>query len=196
MERSSKQNIRQTGCRNTIEQAVKVILEELGEDTEREGLKGTPDRVARALHELTAGYYQDASEILSTTFSDEIYDEMVLLRDISFCSTCEHHMQSVQGIAHVAYIPNKRIVGLSKLARLVDCFALRLQIQERLTVQITEALMEHLKPKGAACVIEATHGCMTCRGVKKQNAKMITSCLRGVFNDPDTRAEFLSFVKS
>lgn len=173
---------------------VRRILEYIGEDPHREGLKETPDRVVRSYSEIFGGYGQDPGSVLKT-FEDDTCDEMVILRDIEFYSVCEHHMQPFFGRAHISYIPNGRVVGISKLARLLEVFSRRLQIQERLCEQITGALMENLKPKGAACVLEAQHFCMVCRGVGKQNSKMITSSLKGAFLEPAVRAEFLSMIR-
>jgi GTP cyclohydrolase IA len=178
----------------TPEQAVVALLRHLGEDPAREGLLKTPHRVVKALTEMTAGYWQEPEKILCTVFS-EACDEMVVLRDIPFVSLCEHHMLPFVGAAHVAYLPAHNVVGLSKLARLVDCYAKRLQVQERLTRQITQALDEHLKPRGSAAVIEAAHQCMSCRGVGKTGSRMVTSSLSGAFReDPMLRGEFLSLV--
>lgn len=178
------------------EEAIRKILLLIGEDPYREGLANTPARVVRSWAELYAGYAQDPAEILSTVFEDGACDEMVILRDIPFQSMCEHHMLPFIGIAHVGYIPNGRVVGLSKLARLVECYAKRLQIQEKMTAQIADAVEGHLKPYGTAVVIKAHHQCMSCRGVKKTGTTMITSAMRGVFrDDPSARAEFMSFTK-
>lgn len=177
-------------------QAVRDVLVAIGEDPTREGLLDTPSRVVKSWGELFAGYQQDPADILNTTFGDvEGYEEMVLLRDIPFQSTCEHHMLPFYGHAHVAYMPSERVVGLSKLARLVECFARRLQIQERLTREVAKAIMEHLQPHGCGVVIEARHGCMVCRGVQKDGATMVTTTMEGVFKQPATRAEFLSLAK-
>lgn len=178
------------------EQLVRGILIAIGEDPDREGLKDTPRRVVKAWKELYAGYAQDPAEILSTCFEDGTCDDMVLLKDIQFNSTCEHHMEKIMGVAHVAYIPNGKVVGLSKLARLVDCFALRLQIQEKFTIQIANAIQEHLAPKGVAVVIEASHQCMSCRGIKKRGATMVTSAMHGVFRDNAiARQELLALIR-
>ena len=157
---------------------------------------GTPDRVARAYKEFFAGYEQDPEEILRTTFEEvEGYDEMVLVKDIGVESHCEHHMVPIIGRAHIAYIPNNRVVGISKLARVVDIFAKRLQIQEKMTAQIANSIENVLKPKGIAVVIDASHQCMTTRGVNKPESSTVTSAMRGVFKDnPRTRNEFLSFI--
>jgi len=167
-------------------------LELLGEDPERPGLAKTPERVALSLAWLTRGYEQNARKVIGDALFDETHENMVMVRDIELYSLCEHHMLPFYGKAHVAYIPNGRIVGLSKLPRIVDVFAQRLQVQERLTDQIAEAICEILDPRGVGVVIEAYHLCMMMRGVQKQNSKTITSALRGVFrDDPKTRDEFL-----
>ena len=175
--------------------AVRTLLRYVGENPDRDGLIETPDRVARAFLEMTEGYRDSPEEILSTTFEGHS-DEMVLLKDIEFNSMCEHHLLAFHGRAHVAYLPaSGRIVGLSKLARIVDCFGKRLQVQERLTQQIADAIREYLKPAGVAVVIEGNHSCMCVRGVRKNGATMVTSTLYGVFrDDPATRAEFMSLV--
>ena len=177
-----------------IERAVREILLAIGENPDREGLIKTPNRVARAYAELIAGMQDDPKRHLKTVFSED-YDEIVLLRDIEFNSICEHHLLPFTGVAHVAYLPKGKVVGLSKLARLVEGFARRPQVQERLTVQIADALMEELSPVGAACVIEATHTCMTIRGAKKHGSTMVTSALRGIFKDnASSRAEMLALI--
>lgn len=177
-----------------IERAVREILLAVGEDPDREGLIQTPNRVARSYAEQMAGLRTDPKMHLRTVFHEQ-YDEIVLLRDIQFNSLCEHHLLPFTGKAHVAYLPDGKVVGLSKLARLVDGFARRPQVQERLTSQIADALMEELSPKGAACVIEATHTCMTIRGARKPGSVMVTSALRGMFKkNPATRAEVLSLI--
>ena len=177
-----------------IEKAVREILLAIGEDPDREGLKKTPSRVARAYAELMAGLSDDPRRHLKTVFTER-YDEVVLLRDIEFHSLCEHHLLPFTGRAHVAYLPAGKVVGLSKLARLVEGYARRPQVQERLTTQIADALMEELAPAGAACVIEATHTCMTIRGVKKPGSTMVTSALRGIFKDnASSRHEILSLM--
>src|SRR5450432_1043949 len=177
-----------------IEKAVREILLAVGEDPDREGLQKTPNRVARSYGELLAGLKEDPRTHLKTVFHER-YDEVVLLRDIEFYSLCEHHLLPFMGRAHVAYLPDGKVVGLSKLARLVEGFARRPQVQERLTTQIADALMEELNPIGAACVIEATHTCMTIRGARKPGSSMITSALRGIFKDnPASRAEVLGLI--
>ena len=179
-----------------VHEAVRKLLLWAGDDPDREGLVGTPDRVARAYKEFFAGYAQDPEEILRTTFEEvEGYDEMVLVKDIGVESHCEHHMVPIIGRAHIAYIPNNRVVGISKLARVVDIFAKRLQIQEKMTAQIANSIENVLKPKGIAVVIDASHQCMTTRGVNKPESSTVTSAMRGVFKDnPRTRNEFLSFI--
>lgn len=173
------------------EDAVVRLLQGIGEDPTRDGLKGTPGRVVRALREMTSGYAVDPKEVLSTCF-EQYYDEMVILRGIEFASMCEHHMLPFVGEVDVGYVPGK-VVGLSKLARLVDCFAKRLQIQERMTLQIAEAIREHLDAKGVAVVVRARHSCMGCRGVKKPGAEMVTSAMLGVLREKsEARAEFLA----
>lgn len=177
-----------------IERAVREILIAVGEDPDREGLARTPNRVARAYGELMAGLKEDPRKHLRTVFHEK-YDEVVLLRDIQFHSLCEHHLLPFTGRAHVAYLPDGKVVGLSKLARLVEGFARRPQVQERLTNQIADALMEELNPIGAACVIEAVHTCMTIRGVKKPGSAMVTSAVKGIFREnPASRAEVLSLM--
>ncbi len=179
-----------------IDQLVKDLLKELGEDPYRDGLKKTPERVSEALRYLTSGYAQTVPEVLNGAVFTESYDEMVVVKDIELYSLCEHHLLPFFGKAHIAYMPAGRIVGLSKLARLVDMFARRLQVQERLTTQIAEALQEALQPAGVAVVIEAFHFCMMMRGVEKQNSQAITSCMLGSFRDcKETREEFLQLIK-
>lgn len=173
---------------------IRRILQYIGEDVEREGLRDTPERVVRSYAELFSGYKQDPKDVMKT-FVDGKCDEMVVLKNVEFFSTCEHHLLPFTGKAHIAYIPKDRILGLSKLARLLEIYSRRLQVQERLTQQITSSLDEHLKPAGSACVIEASHSCMTCRGVGKQHASMITSSLTGVFRQPEVRAEFFQLVR-
>lgn len=177
-----------------IEQAVTEILLAIGEDPNREGLKGTPARVARMYSELLAGMREDPEIHLQSVFTEN-YDEIVLLRDIPFFSICEHHLLPFIGKAHVAYLPIRQVLGVSKLARIVDCFARRLQCQERLTNQIADLIMDRLKPMGVAVVLEAAHSCMTIRGIKKPGSMMVTSALRGIFRkDPRSRNEILSLM--
>ena len=183
--------------REEAENAVQTLLEYIEEDVSREGLIDTPARVIKSWEEVFAGYNQSPADVLDSTFNGEGYDGIVLLRDIEFHSTCEHHMQPFTGRAHVAYIPTERIVGISKLARIVDLHARRLQNQERITKDVADDLEEHLGPLGCAVIIEATHGCMQCRGVKKQNAIMTTSAMRGVFFDKsDARSELMQLIRS
>lgn len=179
------------------ETLLRELLRRIGEDPDREGLQQTPARIIRSWNELFSGYGKRAEDVLITQFHAEQYDEMVLLRDVEFYSTCEHHMLPFCGEAHIAYIPDQKIVGLSKLARLLDLFARRLQVQERLTQQIAVELQRVLKPKGVAVMIEGKHQCMCCRGVRKQEGKMITSCLLGVFKDNvASRTEFFSLLRN
>ncbi len=182
--------------REEAEQAVRTLIEWAGDDPEREGVKGTPARVVRAFEEYFAGYATDPVELLQRTFEEtDGYDEMVVLKDIRFESHCEHHLAPIIGKAHVAYLPQKRVVGISKLARLVELYARRLQIQEKMTAQIANTLDEVLQPKGVAVVIEAAHQCMTTRGVHKPGVSMVTSRMLGAFRtDPSTRREFLAII--
>jgi GTP cyclohydrolase I len=182
--------------RDEAEAAVRVLLRWAGDDPEREGLLDTPSRVVRSYEEFFAGYTIDPREILARTFSEvDGYDEMIVLKDIRFESYCEHHMVPIIGRAHVAYLPEHRVVGISKLARLVDAFAKRLQIQEKMTVQIADTLNEVLQPKGVGVILEASHQCMSTRGVHKAGVAMVTSRMLGTFRtDPSTRREFLSIV--
>lgn len=180
-----------------FEEAVRKVLELLGEDTQREGLLDTPKRVAKSLKFLTEGYAQDPKEILNKALFTTSNDEMVLVRDIEFYSMCEHHMLPIIGRAHVAYIPNGKVVGLSKIPRIVDVFARRLQIQEQMTEQIADAISDAISPKGVAVVIHARHMCMEMRGVQKINSTTVSSALRGLFkSDERTRNEFYSLVNT
>ncbi|RKE39183.1 GTP cyclohydrolase I [Paraburkholderia sp. BL23I1N1] len=178
------------------EEAVRTLIRWAGDDPQREGLVETPRRVARAYTEFFSGYLSDPMQILATTFSEvDGYDEMVVLKDIRFESYCEHHMVPIIGRAHVAYLPDHRVVGISKLARLVDTYAKRLQIQEKMTVQIADALNTVLQPKGVGVILEAAHQCMSTRGVHKPGTSLVTSRMLGAFReDPSTRREFLSIV--
>lgn len=179
-----------------IEPLIEGLLKELGEDPQRDGLQRTPARVAKAMRYLTKGYDEDPIEILNDAMFDVSYDEMVLVRDIEFYSLCEHHMLPFFGRIHVAYIPNGKVVGLSKIPRLVEMFSRRLQVQERLTMEVAETLEKVLHPRGVAVVAEAIHLCMMMRGVKQQNAFAITSSLKGVFqSDPMTRSEFMELIR-
>jgi GTP cyclohydrolase I len=177
-----------------IEKAVTEILEAVGEKPDRKGLKDTPRRVAMMYKELLGGLHESPEKYLETVFTEK-YDEIVLLRDIPFNSICEHHLMPFIGMAHVAYMPIGTVLGVSKLARIVDCLARRPQIQERLAVQIADLLMDNLKPRGVAVVLEASHSCMTIRGIKKPGSVMVTSALRGIFkSDPRSRSEVLSLM--
>lgn len=179
----------------SLEAAVRTLLSEIGEDPAREGLVATPERVRRMYDELTAGYHVDPDALINGACFNVDYDEMVVVRDIEFFSLCEHHLLPFIGKAHVGYLPRGRVIGLSKVPRIVDMFAQRLQVQERLTVQVADFLMERLEPKGVACVIEATHLCTMMRGVKKQQATMVTSSMTGTFRrDARTRAEFMGLI--
>ncbi|KIL97459.1 GTP cyclohydrolase I type 1 [Paramagnetospirillum magnetotacticum MS-1] len=182
--------------REEAEEAVRTLLRWAGDDPDREGLVGTPDRVVRAYEEFFSGYDLDPTEILHRTFEEtDGYDEMVLLRDIRLESHCEHHVVPIIGKAHVAYLPNRRVVGISKLARVVEIYARRLQIQEKLTAQIANTINDVLQPKGVAVVIEAAHQCMTTRGIHKPGVTMVTSRMLGAFrDDPATRREFMALI--
>lgn len=180
-----------------FEEAVTKVLELLGEDPTREGLQKTPNRVAKALKFLTEGYAQDPKEILGEALFSTSNDEMVLVRDIEFYSMCEHHMLPIIGRVHVAYIPNGKVVGLSKIPRIVNVFARRLQIQEQMTEQIADAILETIKPKGVAVVVHARHMCMEMRGVQKINSTTVSSALRGLFkSDERTRNEFYNLINT
>jgi len=183
--------------RTEAENAVRTLLQYLESDPDREGLLKTPKRVIDSWDEIFSGYTTNAETILKATFNAEGYDGIVLLSNIEFHSTCEHHLQPFSGKAHVAYIPVERIVGISKLARIVDHHALRLQNQERITNNVANDLVEHLNPLGAAVIIQASHGCMRCRGVRKQNAIMTTSAMRGVFFDKqEARNELMQLIEN
>ena len=180
-----------------FEQAITKVLELLGEDPKREGLLKTPSRVAKALQFLTEGYHQDPKEILNQALFSTSNDEMVLVRDIEFYSMCEHHMLPIIGRAHVAYIPDGKVVGLSKIPRIVNLYARRLQIQEQMTEQIADAILETIKPKGVAVVVHARHMCMEMRGVQKINSTTVSSALRGLFKrDERTRNEFYNLINT
>jgi GTP cyclohydrolase IA len=180
-----------------IERLIEQLLRELGEDARREGLAKTPERVAKSLRYLTSGYEQDVKDVLNEALFVEEYDEMVIVKDIDFASLCEHHLLPFFGKCHVAYMPARKIVGLSKIPRLVEMFARRLQVQERLTTQIANALNEALEPRGVAVVMEGVHLCMLMRGVEKLNSKAVTSAMLGAFRErPETRAEFMELIKS
>ena len=180
-----------------IAKLIEQLLKELGEDAQREGLAKTPERVEKALRYLTSGYDQSVNDILNDALFVEDYDEMVIVKDIDFASLCEHHLLPFVGKCHVAYMPKRKIVGLSKIPRLVEMFSKRLQVQERLTTQIATALNDALEPRGVAVVMEAIHLCMMVRGVEKQNSKAVTSAMLGGFRDrPETRAEFMELIKN
>jgi GTP cyclohydrolase I len=183
------------GCKRVVAQAVRHILEAVGEDPAREGLAQTPARVARMYDELLAGYTQDPMSVLNGALFEVEYDEMVVVSDIEFYSLCEHHLLPFSGTAHVAYLPDKQVVGLSKIPRIVDVFARRLQVQERMTQQIADFLQTIIAPKGVAVVVDAVHLCVAMRGVRKANARMRTSALLGAFReDEKTRAEFFNHI--
>jgi len=182
--------------RAQAEEAVRTLLRWAGDDPAREGLLGTPDRVVRAYEEWFAGYNEDPVSILERTFEEtEGYDEMVVLRDIRFESYCEHHVAPIIGVAHCAYLPDRRVVGISKIARVIELYAKRLQIQEKLTSQVANAIQDVLRPRGVAVVVRATHQCMTTRGIRKSGVSMVTSRMLGAFrNNESTRREFLSMI--
>ena len=176
---------------------VRAILRTIGEDPDREGLLKTPERVARALEFLTKGYQEDPNVILNSALFSEEYSEMIVLKDLDFFTLCEQHRLPFFGKAHVAYIPSKKILGLSKLARLFEVFARRLQVQERLTTQVAHSLMDAIDPQGVGVVVEAEHLCMRMRGVEKQNSVVVTSCMLGTFRDrQETREEFMTLIRS
>ncbi len=180
-----------------MEELIRELLKEIGEDPSREGLERTPTRVAQSWAYLTSGYRQDVHQVRNEALFTEEYDEMVVVKDIDLYSMCEHHLLPFFGKCHIAYMPSKKIVGLSKLPRLVDMFSRRLQVQERLTTQIAQTLQEVLQPRGVAVVVEALHMCMLMRGVEKQNSKAVTSAMLGQFRDrPETRAEFMELIRS
>jgi GTP cyclohydrolase I len=179
------------------EEHVRALLRTIGEDPDREGLLKTPERVARALQFLTKGYHEDPSTILNSALFTEEYSEMIVLKDLDFFTLCEHHMLPFFGKAHVAYIPSNKILGLSKLARLFEVFARRLQVQERLTTQVAQSLMGAIDPQGVGVVVEAEHLCMRMRGVEKQNSIVVTSCMLGTFRSrQETREEFMTLIRS
>jgi GTP cyclohydrolase IA len=189
-------NKKTTATSENISSMVENILVELGENPGREGLRRTPERVDASLRFLTRGYHLDIDKIINGAIFDAEYDEMVIVKDIEVYSLCEHHMLPFYGKCHIAYLPQAKIIGLSKLPRIVDVFARRLQVQERLTTQVASALEKYLEPKGVGVVVEAYHLCMMMRGVQKQNSSTITSCMLGRFkSDSKTRSEFLDFIK-
>jgi GTP cyclohydrolase I len=182
--------------RAALEGVIRDLLKEIGEDPSREGLERTPERVAQAYRDLTSGYAQDVAEVLNGALFTEEYDEMVVVKDIDFYSLCEHHLLPFFGKCHIAYMPSHKIVGLSKMPRLVEMFSRRLQVQERLTTQIAQTINEVLQPRGVAVVMEALHMCMLMRGVEKQNSKAVTSAMLGAFREnAGTRAEFMELIK-
>ncbi len=182
-------------CSDDIECAVRTILESIGEDVSRPGLVRTPERIARMYQELTAGYHVDPAKLINDAIFEVAYDEMVIVRDIDYYSLCEHHMLPFMGRAHVGYIPNGRVIGLSKIPRIVEMFARRLQIQEQMTQQIARFLQEALRPQGVGVVVEGLHLCAAMRGVKKNNARMVTSAMLGSFKrNQSTRSEFLENI--
>jgi GTP cyclohydrolase I len=188
-------DVPEQACSDDIACAVGMILEAIGENPEREGLLKTPDRVSRMYGELTAGYHVDPQRLINDAVFNVEYDEMVIVNDIDYYSLCEHHMLPFLGKAHVAYVPNGKVIGLSKIPRIVEMFARRLQVQERMTTQIAEFLQETLNPQGVAVVVEGLHMCSAMRGVKKANARMSTSAMLGVFKDNEkTREEFMSHI--
>ena len=185
------------GNGEAMERLIRDMLKELGEDPTREGLEKTPTRVAKAWEYLTSGYRQNVHDVLNEALFTEEYDEMVVVKDIDFYSLCEHHLLPFFGKCHIAYMPSRKIVGLSKLPRLVEMFARRLQVQERLTTQIAHTLEEVLQPRGVAVVVEALHMCMLMRGVEKQNSKAVTSAMLGAFREnAETRAEFMELIRA
>ncbi len=196
LERQRESAVLNRPSRDEAQAAVRTLIRWAGDDPDREGLLATPDRVVRSYEEFFAGYGEEPIEVLSRTFEEIAgYDEIVLLRDIPFESHCEHHMVPIIGKAHVAYLPNRRVVGISKLARVVEIYARRLQIQEKMTAQIANTILTVLEPRGVAVVIEATHECMTTRGIHRPGVGMVTSQMLGVFrDDPSTRREFLALI--
>ena len=195
LEMTSEEGITENGFHTEIQAAVRRILLAIGEDPDREGLISTPGRVARMYEELLMGYHVDPVKLINGALFHVEYDEMVVVRDIEFYSLCEHHLLPFFGYAHIAYVPNGKIIGLSKIPRIVDMFARRLQVQERMTKQIADFIQEVLQPKGVAVVIEGAHMCSMMRGVKKSQATMTTSAMLGMFRDsPETRSEFLEYI--
>src|SRR5579862_1828395 len=197
MSKTTRIEIPETEDAGKIADLVREMLVALGEDPDREGLQRTPERFEKALRFLTSGYKQDPEKLLNGAMFSVCYDEMVVVKDIEFYSLCEHHMLPFFGRCHVAYIPNKKVVGLSKVARLVNMYARRLQIQERLTSQIAQTISDQLNPQGVGVIVEARHLCMLMRGVEKQRSEAVTSAMLGVFRDnKQTRDEFLSLVRN
>jgi GTP cyclohydrolase I len=197
---TDRKNVKEfSGDKEKVKEAVLTILNYLGENPNREGLRDTPDRMIKSWNRIFGGYLENSEKIFTTFEEDDVipHNQIILLKDIEFYSTCEHHFLPFVGKAHVAYIPNKKVVGISKLARIVEVFSRRLQIQERIGNQVTKSIMDNLGAKGAACIIESKHFCMTCRGVEKQNSVMVTSSLRGVFLDKlESRTELMSLIKN
>jgi len=192
----SEKDIHEFERKSNIESAVRTILANVGEDPDRQGLEGTPDRIARMYTEVLGGYDVDLEKLVNGALFDVAYDEMIVVKDIEFYSMCEHHMLPFFGRAHVAYIPSEKVIGLSKIPRIVEMFARRLQVQERMTRQIADTIDETLHPQGVAVVIEGNHMCSMMRGVKKQEASMVTSAMLGCFKKSDkTRNEFLSHLR-
>ena len=195
-ELENAEGIETTAPADPIAAMVRKMIAEIGEDPDREGILKTPGRVAKSLRFLTSGYRQDIDKVLNGALYSVAYDEMVMVKDIEVFSLCEHHLLPFFGRCHVAYVPNGKVIGLSKIPRIVDVFARRLQVQERLTVQVAETLMEKIKPQGVGVIIEARHLCMIMRGVEKQNSTAVTSHMLGVFRDCEgTRSEFLRLLK-
>ena len=190
------EEIENSGAADPVARAVREMISGLGEDPEREGILKTPARVAKSLRFLTSGYQKDIDQVLNGALYSVAYDEMVIVKDVEMFSLCEHHLLPFFGRCHVAYIPKGKVIGLSKIPRLIDVYARRLQVQERLTVQIAEAIMEKIKPQGVGVIIEARHLCMIMRGVEKQNSIAVTSHMLGAFRDREgTRSEFLRLVR-
>lgn len=173
---------------------VRSLLSAIGEKPNREGLLDTPARVVKSWEEIYGGYAINPADLITTFAEVNGYDQIVVLRNIEFYSTCEHHMMSFNGYGHVAYLPSEKVIGISKLARLLDCFSRRLQIQERIGQEVTDAIMKHLRPKGAACILVAQHQCMSCRGVGKQNSEMVTSSITGIFREQQVKEELFSLI--
>jgi len=192
----SKNETYSVATTQNIQESIKNILVNVGENVEREGILKTPERAAKAMQYLTQGYEMDADQIMQSALFSEKYNEMVIVKDIELYSMCEHHMLPFFGKAHIAYIPSGKIVGLSKIPRIVDVFARRLQVQERLTLEILECLQKNLNPQGVAVVIEARHMCMMMRGIQKQNSSTTTSAFKGTFEQAETRTEFLKLISS
>lgn len=180
--------------RSHDENIVRALLTCIDPVPDREGLHDTPARVVRAWNEIYGGHRIDPADLITTFLETEDYDQIIVLRNIEFFSTCEHHLMTFTGLGHVAYLPDSKVIGISKLARLLDCFSKRLSIQERICQQVTKALTEHLKPKGAACILVAQHQCMMCRGVRKQASEMVTSSLTGVFRESNAHHELLALI--